>query len=197
MFRSAILITAVTLLVGPSQVTAQLPSTSAHQPYWQLIVSSGTVIPTGAQRASIERGNVTAAQLTWMIRPSLAMTGSFGWARTRDITTIDTPRLHLFTWDAGTEVRAPRRMEGGPLSLRPFAGIGVGGRTYDLRDRAGQASHEPAAYISLGGEVGVAHRVTLRLEARDYLSRASSTAGRSGGARNDVTLMAGLRLGVR
>src|SRR5581483_5017461 len=73
---------------------------------WEFVVNSGTLIPTGAQGNAIKRGGVSAAQLTYVIRPMFAITSTAGWARSKDIATADNPKLDVFTYDVGAEVRA-------------------------------------------------------------------------------------------
>lgn len=197
MFRSTAVLTLALLLFG-SNAAAQEPTAPAHRPYWQLIVNSGRMMPTGAQRSAIEGGGVTAAQLSYVVQEGLALTASFGWTRAREVADLGRPRLHLLTYDVGAEIRGGKWVNGGLVSFAPFVGAGAGGRSYDYRDRAGEATHRPAGYASAGGELGIAKRVTLRLEARDYLTGAGSPAHEgTTGSRNDLTLMAGLRLGVR
>jgi hypothetical protein len=152
---------------------------------WSLIVPSGTIVPTGAQRHAIGRGNVTAVQLAYAPRPTFAITSTFGWARSRDVAT---------TYDLGAEARAPRWLEGNGMSLMPFAGAGAGGRSYNYRKLDVDATHNLAAYVSAGGELRI-RRVGLRLEARDYVGEFRALDG--GAAKrigNDVVFMAGLRL---
>ncbi len=197
MFKSTAVVALAALMIGGTSSAAQEPAAPAHG-HWQLIVSSGRFIPTGAQRAAVERGKATVAQVSYALQEGLALTTSFGWARTRDVAGLDSPRLDMFTYDVGAEVRAGKWLDRGRLSFSPFAGAGAGGRTYDYRGLAVHATHNLAGYVSAGGELGIAHRVTLRLEARDYLTGFKPLNG--GGAteaRNDVTVMAGLRLGVR
>jgi hypothetical protein len=80
----------------------------------------------------------------------------------------------------------------GHLDFTPFAGIGLGARTYNPRHGNADSQTKFAGYGALGGEFGV-RRVGLRLEARDYLSQAGpTTRGDGSGTRNDVTLAAGL-----
>jgi len=157
-------------------------------------VPSGAVIPTGAQRDVIKRGNLTAVQLMFVARPELAITSTFGWARSRDIMTAGSPKLDVFTYDVGAELRAPQWLSGKTTTFSPFAGAGIGGRSYDYRKLPVAATHNLASYASVGGELGV-RRVRVRLEARDYVSGFKPLA--SGGAArtsNDVVIMAGLRL---
>jgi len=164
-----------------------------HKPGWELLVSSGVVVPTGAQRTRVAQGKLTAAQVSYVVRPALAVTASLGWARTRDIATVNDPKLDAFTYDVGAEVRAPRLIGGNAISLSPFAGVGIGGRSYDYRSLSAQATYNASAYGSVGGELGVG-RIRLRLEARDYLTGFKPLAGEGAmHSGNDVVLMGGLR----
>jgi hypothetical protein len=184
------------IIASSSRLSAQVtaPETSTQQkPNWELLVSSGAVLPTGTQRDAIKQGKLTAAQVSYVVRPALALTASFGWARTRDIATVGDPKLDAFTYDAGAEVRAPRWMAGKGITLSPFAGVGAGGRSYNYRSLDVEATHNAAAYGSVGGEIGV-RRIRLRVEARDYVSGFKPLGG-EGASRtgNEVVVMAGLR----
>jgi hypothetical protein len=172
--------------------------TAERRSGWELSVPTGTIVPTGAQRDAIKRGNMTAVQLARVVRPAnagpaLAVTATVGWARSRDIAAADDPKLDVFTYDVGAELRAPRWSAGRGVTLAPFAGVGAGARSYNYRSLDVDATHNAAAYGAVGGELGVPH-LRLRLEARDYVSGFRPLAG--GGpsaARNDVVVMAGLR----
>jgi len=137
---------------------------------------------------------VTAVQLSYVARPALALTATLGWARTRDIAAANDPKLDVFTYDAGAELRAPRWGAGKAVTFMPFAGVGAGARSYDYRSLDADATHDLAAYASAGGEVGVG-RIRLRVDVRDYVSGFRPLGG-AGAAdtRNDVVVMAGLRL---
>ena len=81
-----------------------------------------------------------------------------------------------------------------PLLLHRVAcRAGAGGRSYNYRKLDVDATHNLAAYGSVGGELGI-RRVRVRLEARDYVTGFKPLAG-EGAARtgNDVVVMAGLR----
>jgi hypothetical protein len=177
----------------PAQATTETQTTPEHKPGWELLVSSGVVVPTGAQRTRVAQGKLTAAQVLYVVRPAIAVTASLGWARTRDIATVNDPKLDAFTYDVGAELRAPKLIGGSAISLSPFAGIGAGGRSYNYRSLSAPATSNVAGYGSVGGELGVG-RIRLRLEARDYLTGFRPLAG-EGAARsgNDVVLMGGLR----
>lgn len=193
-------LTIATLLAASAAAEAQTISGDSldHQPRWQLIVNSGTMVPTGAQRDAIMRGALTVAQLSYVIHPALAITASAGWTRTRDVASAGDPKLDMFTYDVGAEFRADRWLANTTLSFSPFAGAGAGGRSYDYRSRDVAATHNPAGYASAGGEIGLGGRVKVRLEARDYVTGFKPLTGPGASeSRNDLSVMAGLRLKVR
>jgi hypothetical protein len=172
-------------------------SLAHHDRRWELLATSGAVVPIGAQRNAIKTANLSAAQLTYVVRPALAITAMVGWARTRDITSAESPKLDAFTYDVGAEVRANRWNASQSLTLRPFAGAGVGARSYNYRSLDVDATHNIAAYGSAGGELGY-RRVALRIEARDYVTGFKPLSGiGSADRRNDVMLMGGLRITSR
>lgn len=184
-------------IIAATNLSAQATDSSAApaQPgRWALTVPSGGLYPTGVQRSAIKRGNVTAVQLTYLAQPSLAIISTFGWARSRDVATADAPKLDVFTYDVGAEMRGHRLLADKVVSFTPFAGAGAGGRSYNYRKLDVDATHNLAAYGSAGAEVGI-RRLQVRLEARDYVSGFKPLAGvgstRTG---NDVVVMAGLRL---
>jgi hypothetical protein len=175
-----------------AQATDSL-STPKAKSRWEFLVPSGTLVPTGNERDAIKRGNLTAVQLTYVARPALAVTSTVGWARSQDIAMDGNPKLDVFTYDVGAEVRAPRSITGEAVTFTPFAGAGAGGRSYTFRKLDLDATHNVAAYGSVGGELGV-RRVRVRLEARDYVTGFKPLSG-AGAARtgNDVVVMVGLR----
>ena len=184
-------------LITTSNLSAQATEPQATPPKparWELAVPTGAILPTGVQRDAIKRGNLSAVQLTYVVRPALAITSTFGWARSRDVATAGSPKLDVFTYDVGAEVRAPRWLSGKTVTFSPFAGVGAGGRSYNYRKLDVAATHNVAAYASAGGELGF-RQVRLRLEARDYVTGFKPLDG-VGGARtgNDIVVMAGLRL---
>lgn len=161
---------------------------------WEVLTASGALLPTGTQRSAIKRAALSTAQVMYLVGPRLAVTTTIGWGRSRDLLAEGTPKLSVFTYDVGLEGRGPQWRQRSALAVAPFAGVGVGGRSYDHRGRDVDATHNVAAYASLGGELG-AGRVRLRIEGRDYLSRFTPiTVGGRATTRQDFTLLAGLRL---
>lgn len=190
--RAATLALAILALLTAIHAPARAQSGPSR---WELLVSSGTLVPTGTQRGAIARGGVTAAQLSF-VPGSVAVTATVGWARTRDVASPDTPKIDAFLYDLGIEVRAPL-LQMGAFSLSPFGGTGVGARSYDYRSLEQEATHNLAAFVGVGGEIGVG-RIRLRLQLRDYVTGFKPLHGDgASGRRNDVVLLAGLRLAAR
>jgi hypothetical protein len=165
----------------------------APRPHLELLVSSGRLVPTGNRNDVIQSAGMTTLQLSWVARPTLAITATGGWARSRDLGSSDEPRLDILAYDVGAELRAARPVARGAVSFRPFVGAGAGGRSYDYRHLTVDATHQLAAFGSAGGELGF-RRVHVRLELRDYLSGFTPLQG--GGpstTRNDLVVMVGLR----
>jgi hypothetical protein len=196
-FRAALTVLGTLgMLVLPTR--ASEAQASASQPgAWELRFTSGAFVPTGTQRNFLKDAQISAAQLSWVVRPSLAITGTFGWARSRDLNSIDTPKLDVFTSDLGVEVRPRQWFAGRAVTVSPFAGLGAGARSYNYRTLDVGATHNLAGYGTLGGDLGIG-RVGLRLEARNYVTgfKPLAGAGRSD-TRNDVVFTAALTIKKR
>jgi hypothetical protein len=184
----------VTLGMLLSSMSAAAAQTPASQPStWELRFTSGAFVPVGDQRNFLKNAQVNAAQLSWVVRPSLAVTGTFGWARSRDVASSDTPKLDVFTTDLGVEARPAHWFADRAVTFSPFVGLGAGARSYNYRKLDLDATHNLASYGTVGGELGVG-RVGLRLEVRDYVAgfKPLGGAGRAD-TRNDIVVMAGVR----
>lgn len=168
--------------------------TAAPQPHrWEVRVTGGRLLPTGEQRRNVGTADLTAAQVAWLLRPSVAITGTFGWARSRDVALIGAPKLDAFASDLGVELRGKPWFAGRSATFSPFMGAGAGARSYNYRSLDVAATHSVAAYAAMGGEAGVG-RLGVRLEVRDYASGFRPLSGNgSSDARNDVVVMAALR----
>ncbi|MEO6444116.1 MAG: hypothetical protein ABIZ91_11975 [Gemmatimonadaceae bacterium] len=166
---------------------------AARPSRWEIRVGSGRLIPTGDQRRILKPADLTAAQVAWVVRPSFAITGTFGWARSRDLGSLNAPKLDAFTSDLGVELRPAPWFAGRVVTFSPLVGLGGGARSYNYRSVEADATHNLSGYAALGGEFG-ARRVALRLELRDYASGFKPLVGAgTSDTRNDVVVMAALR----
>ena len=180
------------LLVSSANASDAQTSVTPSRP-WELRVTSGGLVPTGSQRSVLKDAHMTAAQLSWVVTPSVAVTGTFGWARSRDVGSVDRPKLDVFTSDVGVEARSAQWFSGRAVTFSPFAGVGAGARSYNYRKLDVDATHNLAAYGAVGGELGMG-RVGLRLEARNYATGFRPLAGGGNSdVRNDVVVMAAVR----
>jgi hypothetical protein len=175
---------------------AHAQSSVATKPGFELLVPSGTVVPTGAQENDVKNAKLTAVQLSYGLRPDLVLTSTVGWARTTPLGLGPEAKLDLFTYDAGIEYRLPRRTADRRINFKPFTGVGVGARTQSYRHVDVATTHNLSTYASVGGELGLA-RVRVRLEVRDYLTWVTAFGTSDTTRRNDVAVLAGLRLALR
>jgi hypothetical protein len=183
------------LFGAPSAAEAQ--TSPAQLRMWEFRISSGGLVPTGALRESLKDAHLTAAQVSYAVRPAFAITATVGWARSRDLASAADPKLDVFTYDLGAEARAPEWFASRAVTFRPFVGAGAGARSYNHHSLDRDATHNVAGYGTVGGEFG-AGRVGLRLEARNYVTGFKPLAGVGGAkTRNDLALMAGLRFNRR
>ena len=173
----------------PSTLRAQAGSDGVSQ--FEARLTGGAFLPAGTQRDHLKSSHLTAAQVSWLVRPSLAVTTTIGWARSRSLLIADTPKLDVLSADMGLEYRM--KDIGGRVSFAPFVGAGVGGRSYNSRARQVASANEFTGYAALGGELGVG-RVGLRVEARGYAAGSNMLAsGASADRVHDVVMMIGLR----
>ena len=192
MFRRFAVTAALLLTAAPA-----LQAQQAQIRTWDLRLTSGSLIATGAQRDQIQNGGVSAIQVSRAVGSRLAVVGTFGWARSHDLTAVDTPKLDVFTSDIGVETCFDEWFNTGKLAFSTFAGLGGGARSYNYRKLDVDATNNLAGYVAAGGELGMG-RIALRIEARDYATGFKPLVG--GGkseARNDVVIMAALRFNRR
>jgi hypothetical protein len=154
----------------------------------------GAYLPTGDQRDLLRDAVVLGGQATYRVVPQFALTGTFAWSPSKDRVARGNQSVDVYHYDVGVEGRGASWLRGAGWDFTPFAGIGLGGRTYNYRDLDVDAQSKLAGYGALGGEFGFG-RLGARIEARDYLSGAAPLSGRGdSGTRNDITLAAGLTL---
>jgi hypothetical protein len=190
----ATIVALVSMLASSAVAYGQSPA--ATRPGFELLIPSGTVVPTGAQEDDVKRANLTAVQLSYGLRPDLVVTSTLGWARATPLRLDPEAKLDLFTYDAGVEYRLPRRSADRRVNFKPFTGVGIGARTHSYRHVDVATTHHLATYGSVGGELRLS-RVRVRLEVRDYLTWVTPYGTSGTTRRNDVAVLAGLRLALR
>jgi hypothetical protein len=155
---------------------------------------AGVYVPTGDQRDILKDAVLTGAQVSYAIVPNLAVTGSVAWSPTTDKITAGDHTIDLFQYDVGLEGRLPLKVGTGAWSISPFAGAGLGARTYNERDLDVDSQTNFAGYGALGADFW-AGRYGFRLEGRDYVSRFKGLAGgQEAETRNDLGLFGALTL---
>ena len=135
---------------------------------------------------------LAGAQLSWRAIPALAITGTFGWAPSKDRVTPGNQTLDIYQYDVGAELRATSLYRGTLWDLSPFVGLGLGGRTYNYRDLDVDSKTNFDGYAALGSDVGFGP-VALRIEGRDYVSQFKPFTGTGDTkTRNDIGLAFGV-----
>lgn len=190
MRRTLVLLAAV-LALQATPVQAQF--TPEVRPF------AGAYIPTGDQADVLKSSFLVGIQAAVEVNEALHLLGTFGYATPRpDRPTIGND-VHLYQYDVGAELfRIIPFSSNDHWTFRPFAGMGLGARTHDFKDRG---DTDAQTYFSGYGALGVEiqnRRVALRIEARDYVTRFRGLLGNEAAvARNDVMLGAGVAFHVR
>jgi hypothetical protein len=183
--------TVALLLASSRPAAAQAPPQRPEA--WEVYVTGGWLLPTGAQKASLKSADLSALVVSYVPSPSFAITGTLQWARSQAQAIPFEPKLDVFIFDVGAEARARQQSLGGAWTVVPFAGLGGGARIYNIPKLSAEPTGNLAGYAGAGAEFAI-HRVRLRLEVRDYVSTFKPLAGAGKSAtRNDVVVMLGLR----
>ena len=153
----------------------------------------GVFIPTGTMADNFKSATMVGGQAAFEMNRHFHLLGSVGWTHghnkfggTDDVT-------HIWQYDVGMEMGHSRAMTP-TWAVRPFLGLGAGGRTYDYSAGNNTTSKDlytcTAGYGALGAEMqrGV---MGVRLEARDYLSCFENPATGKKKTLNDVGISLG------
>ena len=151
---------------------------------------AGAFLPVGDQRNVLKDAALVGGQVALEVQPALHLVGSFAWSPNENRPMLARNTVDLYQYDVGAEGFHTTTLSN-DWTFKPFIGLGVGGRTYHLRDVAVKAQTDPVGYGSLGSEFQLS-RIALRLEARDYVSRFKGiTGGNAAKTRSDVGVTAG------
>lgn len=156
----------------------------------------GALVGTGDQRDALKDAVLVGGQLSYAFHPNFAVIGSFGWSPSRDKLSLDQPKLDLYQYDLGIEGRLNNLTAGSPVAIRPFAALGAGARTYNLRDVPDASAQTNAlGYGAVGLDIDQpSGKIGLRIEGRDNVTGFKGFRGELADrqTRNDVQFTAGL-----
>ena len=149
------------LLVGTVTLEAPAQMRPEIRPF------AGAYIPTGQQRDLFRAHSMFGGQAALEIAPFFHVLGSFGWVPGQTKYAVADREVNIFTYDVGAEVNGLVPLYGDWL-LKPFAGIGLGARSYAYKADALADRSCAAGYGAIGTEFQL-DRLALRAEARDYV----------------------------
>jgi hypothetical protein len=155
----------------------------------------GVYVPTGPMQDQFKSASMAGIQMAVEMSRNFHVLGSVGWTHGHSKLPIARDRTDIWQYDVGVEANLVRPLDDVWL-LRPFAGIGAGGRTYDYRAPGIGSQRCTAGYGSLGTEVQRGD-VAFRLEGRDYLSCFESPVTGRKSTLNDVGISFGLAYHIR
>lgn len=162
------------------------PAARADEPARRFEVApfAGAFVPVAGQRAALSSALLLGARGTWDLHENVAIAATAAWARPES----GGADVDLFQWDIGLQGQAPVALGRG-WSLEPFAGVGVGTRTYSFVKLDRQDRTDFVFYSGLGVDLR-RDRLAVGVTARHQLT-AFSPAGESD-ARGDVALLGSL-----
>lgn len=175
---------------SPMASSAQRASRDSSDAYLETQWNVGAYAPLGQQRHAVARAPYYEVAVLAVPIRKLAFVASAGWAPTRDRQDISHAPVDITDLHGGVELR-PFAIARGDIVLRPFAGLGLGARSYYYsRDSINITSF--AGYASLG--VAYQYAATgVRIAASDHVSGYKPIAGRSqGSTRHEVIVTIGV-----
>jgi hypothetical protein len=161
----------------------------------------GAYVPTGRHADLLRSGALVGFQGARELNHFLSVVGTVAWLPNEDRTTSFDAAVDLYTYDLGAEVGSSKSLWTGAV-LRPFVGLGIGGRSFGYRNREPQPQHDLTGYAALGGQLRAGRvgrrRVDLRVEARGYATGFKGLTGELGRTerRTDVTIATGLAVAL-
>lgn len=181
----------VVLAIGATTLPAQTPEL---QP--EIRSFAGAMVATGSQRSLFNDAPLFGVQTALEVRQNLHLLVTFGWMPAQSKYSVLDNDVNILEYDAGVEFGFAKPLAG-KWQIKPFMGVGTGGRTY-LYGNAGLRNRSSVTmYGAVGTEFQVGH-TALRLEARDivfpYRSPFEGVATRT---RNEIGLVFGLAYHIR
>lgn len=191
---------ALAIVAAASAFAARANAQSSSQSAFQVRPLVGALVATGDERDVLKTTTVlVGGQGSYTLNSNFAVVGSFAWSPSEDKTSATRPKLDLYQYDIGLQGKLNDLTSGSAVSTRPYAILGGGARTYDLRNVAGASAQTNAlGYGAVGLDLDQAGgRIGLRLEARDNVTAFKGLRGelQDRKARNDLQFVAGLTFG--
>ncbi len=157
--RKVVVLAAAFALVA-SVLPAQSPTVKPEiRPF------AGIMIPTGELRNLFLDAPLFGVATALEVKPTFHVQATFVWVPAQDKYGLAQNNVNVFQYTAGMELGFVTPLAG-RWELRPFAGIGVGGRTYAFQGAALNDRTDFVGYGAIGTEFQIA-RTALRLEVRD------------------------------
>jgi hypothetical protein len=166
---------------------------SAQQPplqRWELRPFAGVFVPTGSHGNTLKAGATAGLQGAYNFNRYVSAVGTFAYSATEEETFLNDD-VDVFQYDIGAEAGIDKQLTSS-LTLRPFLGLGMGGRAYDYNDRQVESQYNVAGYGAGGAELRMG-RYGWRIEVRDYVTGFKGLSGEldSRRTRNDLSISSG------
>jgi hypothetical protein len=171
-------------VAGPTSLLAQTGAGARPEirPFASLYV------PMGSLRGHLTHGSTVGLQGALEMSSRFHLLSTLSWTAGHEKHVDRDELTQIWQYDVGAELNTYREVQGGWL-LRPFIGVGVGGRTYKFPEGVPLSSCA-AAYGALGTELQK-RRLAYRLEWRSYVSCYKSPGTHDRDPRTDYQFAAG------
>jgi hypothetical protein len=188
--RKSLLLIAI-LALGAAALEAQrAPVKPELRPF------AGAMIATGELRDLFLDAPLFGISTAVEMKPSVHLLATFAWVPAQNKYPVTQNNVNIFQYTVGAELGFVEPLAGN-WELRPFAGLGLGARTYAFQGVGLKDRTCFAGYGALGTEFQIA-RTALRIEARDNVfCYRSPVTGVSSKTRNDVGLSFGVAYHLR
>jgi len=169
---------------------------AAQQPVsrrFELSPFTTAFVPTGAHANTLESGFGAGILGAYAFNRHFSAVGRFAYSSAEDRSTT-TNDVNVFSYDIGAEAGLEKHLTTA-LRIRPFLGLGMGGRAYDYDDRESETQYNVAGYGAGGAEL-LMGRFGWRVEVRNYVSGFKGLSGEldSRQTRNDLSISSGMAL---
>jgi hypothetical protein len=179
-------VAAAVLVLGVPAAGAQM----ADAPMLELRPYVGAWIPTGDARDRFDDEPIIGAQMALQVRPWTRLVGGIGLVPAEADYPVADHEVTIVQIDAGLEWDFARRIQS--ARLRPFLGLGAGGRSYLYGDGALKDRTCLAGYGAAGSDARLGPtKVRFEVRGNVYCFK-SPVGGARSRTRSDLTIAVGL-----